>query len=106
MADAKAPAPAKASASTEMVAEGVDQGLDREVMEVYKARKGWVQDTDGRFHEVDDVDRATQAYPGYVEVKKADVTQSKVGYAVPAEEVATVAAEAAAKVAEDAATKG
>lgn len=92
----------KVSPSTEMEGENVDRGLDRPVMENYKATKGWVKDSNGRFHEVDDVERTIQAYPGYEKVKSGDVVKSKVGYEVPAEEVASTAVAEAAKVAEDA----
>lgn len=96
MADGKTPDPVKASASTDMVAEGVDRGLEREVMVPYKATKGHVKDAQGRFHEVDDVDRFIAAYPGSEKVKAADVVKSKVGYADPtADELAAEAAKVA-----------
>lgn len=58
-----------------------EAAVDAPKFEVYKETKGWVKDTAGRFHEVDDVERFLLAYPGSEKVKSGDVVKSKVGYA-------------------------
>lgn len=56
-----------------------------EAVEAPKARSGWIKSTDGRFHEVDDIDLALSAYPGqYEEVKASEVKKTLVGW--PSEE--------------------
>lgn len=63
--------------------------VERRVMEPYRPSKGWVKDPNGRFHEVDDVDRFMAAYPGSEKVKLSEVVKSRVGYedAAPAAQV-------------------
>lgn len=79
MAEQDTPALTKAP-TTEM--EGVEP-VERRVMEAYVAKKGYVKDLDGRFHEVDDVERTLQAYPGFEKVKAGEVTKGKTGWANP-----------------------
>lgn len=67
-----------APANTTAAAEAGDHEF-----QVYKERKGWVKDRDGRFHEVDDQQAFLQAYPGSEAVKSTDVDKNKVGYAKP-----------------------
>jgi len=73
--------------------EGVEP-VERPIMEPYVAKKGWVKDPQGRFHEVDDQARFLESYPGSEAVKESQVTKAKVGYADAAEAPVTAPATA------------
>ena len=70
-----------AAAATEAAADTPVAGGEEEFV-IRTPRKGWVKSSDGRFHEVDDVEAVLEAYPEqYEEVKERDVVKSKVGWA-------------------------
>lgn len=47
-------------------------------------RSGWLKSLEGRFHEVDDIDRTIEAYPGqYEEVEASKVKKNLIGWADP-----------------------
>lgn len=76
MAEKEAP-PAETTGPT---AAEADPAPEEPTFKPYEPKKGWVEDTRGRFHEVEDQDLYLQAYPGSKAVKAGDVVKSRVGY--------------------------